>query len=332
MRKSAFALIAGISLLMSACDNEIDLTAPYKEMGVIYGLINPDDDTLSVRIQKTFLGDGDANDMAQITDSIYYPDILDVQMQRILNGSVLSSFPLVRYVGPDKEPGVFPSTPNILYRSNGEEIFRDSEYRIVVKNTVTNHEFSASTPVVDSMRIVRPARSASSLVQFSNDQFPYNVEFVTAKNGKVHTLTIRFWYFEEVTGSGVPGTNKYIDWFFPNILISNPEVVETIRIPIDGEDFYKFVGQKIPVDPSVFRIAGGLDFTFMAGAEFLANYVAINQATTSVLTTTPYYSNVVGGTGIFSSRYVQLIPDKQLDASSRSLLLTSPYTSDLGFQ
>src|SRR5687768_5241961 len=103
--KSTLTLLAGISLLVSACDNEIELNAPYKEIGVIYGLINPAEDTVRVRIQKAFLGEGNANVIAQITDSVYHPDILDVQMQRIQNGAVVSSFPLTRYIGPDKEPG-----------------------------------------------------------------------------------------------------------------------------------------------------------------------------------------------------------------------------------
>jgi len=332
MRKSAFALLAVISLFVSACDNEIELNAPYKELGVIYGLIDPSEDTLSVRIQKAFLGDGNANQMAQITDSIYYPDILDVKIERIKNGSVISTFPLVRYIGPDKEPGEFPVAPNILYRTNGEEFFIDSDYRIVVKNTQSGHEFSSTTPVVDSMKIVRPTRSPSSLIQFSNPSYPYNVEYVTGKNGKVFTFTLRFWYTEEVAGSGNPADTSYIDWNFPSTTIANPDVIKTIKIPIDGEDFYKFVGQKILANSNVFRHDLGLDFIFMAGAEFLANYVSISQSTTSVLTTTPYYSNVIGGTGIFSSRYVQPIPNKQLDSPSKSLLQTSPYTSDLNFQ
>ena len=70
MRKTALVLLTGIAFLMTACENEVELNAPYKELGVIYGLINAEDDTLSVRIQKTFLGEGNANDMAQITDSV----------------------------------------------------------------------------------------------------------------------------------------------------------------------------------------------------------------------------------------------------------------------
>jgi len=320
------------SFLWSACDNEIDLIAPYKEIGVIYGIIFASTDTIhKIRIQKAFLGEGNANQMAQVHDSTYYPDILDVQLQRIKDGSVISTIPLTRYTGPDKAEGVFPVTPNILYRTNGETIFRDSDYKIVVKNTVSGHEFSATTPIVDSMKITRPSRSPGSVITFSNPLYPYNVEFVTGVNGKVIHMTIRFHYGEEVIGTGIV-ESKYIDWEFPDVIVDDPSSTQSLRIEVEGEEFYQFVGQQLQADPNILRYAGTLDFIFNSGAEFLANYVSINEATTSILTTAPYYSNVVGGTGIFSSRYTQTVPNKSMDAPSKDLLLTSPHTSDLGFQ
>ncbi len=319
-------------LLLSACDNDIDLTAPYREIGVIYGLINPADSIHVVRIQKAFLGDGNANQMAQVPDSTYYPDILDVQMQRILNGEVVGTFPLTRFIGDDKEPGDFPVAPNILYKSGQQFLFRNSEYRIVVKNRETGYEFSATTPIVDSLRISKPSRSPNSYIQFSYPEFPYRVEYLSAYNGKITTMTIRFRYTEEVVGSGIPGVAKYIDWRFLPVEIENPEQQETIFIEIEGQDFYEFVGETIPVIPNVIRYNPKLDFIFETGAEVLANYVEINQSNSSISTTIPYYSNVVGGTGIFSSRYLQTVPDKLLDIPSKDLLIHGEFTSDLGFQ
>jgi len=330
MKNVILALFILSGLTISSCDNDIELNAPYKEIGVIYGLINPSDSIHYVRIQKAYLGAGNALTMAQVADSIYYPDILDVQMVRIKDGSVLGSFPLTRFIGADKQEGIFAATPNVLYKSNGETISRDSEYKIVVTNTQSGNVFSAQTPIVDSLRIIRPSIASSNQVQWAS-QFPYKVEYVTAKNGKVYNLTIRFKYAEEVFGSGVI-TPKYIDWIFPNRLVSNPEQVINLIQEIEGEDFYKFVADQIDVDPNMVRYAGTLDFIFTAGAEFLANYIAINQATTSVLTSIPEYSNVEGGTGIFSSRFIQVSPNKSMDPASLNLLKTGPYTSALNFQ
>ena len=319
-----------IGLITNGCDNEIDLIAPYKEIGVVYGLINPSDSIHYVRIQKAFLGEGNALTMAQVIDSTYYPDILDVQMLRIKDGSILSSIPLTRFVGPDKEEGVFPTTPNILYKTNGEQIYKDSEYKLVVKNTVSGHVFSAQSPMIDSMRIIRPAVASNNPINWANTA-PVKVEFASAKDGKIYNLTIRFRYTEEEFGSGNL-IQKHIDWVFPNTLVANPDEVITISREIDGEDFYKFVGNSIDVDPNVVRYAGTQDFIFTAGAEIFANYLAINQSVSSILTSIPQYSNVEGGTGIFSSRIIQVSPNKALDPAALNELKTGPYTSDLGFQ
>ncbi|MBL0341930.1 MAG: hypothetical protein IPP71_13930 [Bacteroidetes bacterium] len=276
-------LLTGICL--TSCDNEINLEAPYKEIGVIYGIIDPSDSIHFVRIQKAFLGKGNILEMAQIADSIYYPDILDVQLLRIKDGNILSSISLTRFDGPPKEDGVFPKTPNILYKTNGEVISRDSDYKIVVKNTQSGHVFSAQTPIVDSIKIIKPSIPSIALIQWAS-QFPQKVEYNTAVNGKIYNLTIRFKYQEEVIGSGII-VSKFVDWVFPNELVSNTSQIKTITLEIEGEDFYKFVGEAIKVDPNVIRYAGKLDFIFSGGAEFLANYVAINQATSSILTTIP---------------------------------------------
>jgi hypothetical protein len=324
------AVLAAGGLLFSACSNDIDLTAEFKETAVIYGLLNPLDTVHYIRIQKAFLGDGNALVMSQNPDSVYYPDILDVQLQRIKNGVNISSFSLSRFVGPQKEPGTFPVTPNILYKTNGETIFRDSEYKLIVTNTQSGSVFTAQTPIVDTMRIVRPAVNNFNTITFATTA-PYKVEFAQANNARVYNLTVRFHYDEENIATAVI-TPKYIDWEFPNRLVTNPQNITAIEFPIYGEDFYKYVGQKLKVDPAVRRYAGNLDFFFIAGAEFLSNYITINQATTSILTSIPQYSNINGGTGVFSSRIKQASLDKPLSIPSKDLLITSPYTSALGFQ
>jgi len=328
MKNYTALLLIVLGLTTISCDNEIDLVAPYKEIGVVYGILNAKDSIQYVRIQKAFLGEGNANTMSQVPDSVYYPDILDVNLVRIKDGAELGSFPLTRFVGPDKEPGTFPTSPNILYKSNGEILFRDSEYRIVVTNTQTGTVLKAQTPVVDSIRIQRP--TLTETIKFANPN-PILVEFVPTPNGKVYNLTIRLKFLEEVVGSGVMEP-KHIDWVFQNEVVANPENLSSIRKEIDGEDFYEFVDQKLQPKANTIRHTVRLDFIFTAGAEFLANYININQATSSILTTPPIYSNVEGGTGIFSSRFIQIAADKQLDGSALDLLKTGPLTGDLGFQ
>ena len=59
MRKSLLGIIAAL-LILSSCSEDVDLTAPYKDITVAYGLLDADQDTHWVRIQKAFLGDDNA--------------------------------------------------------------------------------------------------------------------------------------------------------------------------------------------------------------------------------------------------------------------------------
>jgi hypothetical protein len=327
--KNFFWILIAAALTFQACDNTIELEAPYKEIGVVYGLINPSDSIHYIRIQKAFLGKGNAIEMGQVTDSIYYPDVLDAKLERVKNGSVLETINLARFNAWNKDEGTFPSAPNFLYKTNGERIFQDSEYRLTVTNTLTGYQMVANTPIVDSIVVIKPSYSSTALISFANDIFPYNVRFVPSADSKVYNLTIRFKYTEDINNVV---TAHYIDWAFPNKIISNSSSASEVEIEIPGEDFYEFVASKLNPEPNTIRFAGNLDFIFTTGSEFLSNYISINQATTSILTSIPQYSNVENGTGIFSSRFIQVSPDKSLDQASLEKLRNGPITGDLGFQ
>ena len=65
--------IAAISLaVFSSCSTDVDLTAPYASTTVVFGLLDPLADTQFVKINKTFLGDGNLNEYAMIRDSSEY--------------------------------------------------------------------------------------------------------------------------------------------------------------------------------------------------------------------------------------------------------------------
>ena len=320
-----FAITLGV--FSQGCDNEIDLLSEYREIGVIYGILNYADSVHVVRIQKAFLGKGDANQMAQVSDSIYYPDILDVRLIREQNGQQVETIPMTRFNGDDKEEGTFASSPNILYHTNGEQIYSDSDYKILVTNTETGYQFYATTPVVDSLKIYNP--TPGQLVNWSQNDF--TMRYSLSPEAYLYNLTIRFHYGEEVIGTGtvVP---KYIDWVFANDLYSSPQGSTTVEKDLSGEDFCRFVADKLNPEPNTVRYAGNLDFILVGGGKVLANFIRINQSSSTLLTSAPSYTNVENGLGIFSSRYISSRNSVQLHPSSIVQLKTNPYTADLGFQ
>ena len=65
-------IIASFIVFFFSCKNELNINAPYKEVPSVYAVLNPQDPIQMIRINKVFLGEGNANEMAQISDSINY--------------------------------------------------------------------------------------------------------------------------------------------------------------------------------------------------------------------------------------------------------------------
>ncbi|MBK6986941.1 MAG: hypothetical protein IPH33_01125 [Bacteroidetes bacterium] len=78
--------------LLNSCSTDFDIVAPYKEVIVVNGLINPLDSVHYVHVGKIFLGEGDVYTMAQQADSVNYADILDVKMERLVSKNVVETF------------------------------------------------------------------------------------------------------------------------------------------------------------------------------------------------------------------------------------------------
>lgn len=72
MNKSLVALFTISIIAIQSCTTDVDLNAPYKSTTVVFGLLDPDSTLQWIKINKTFLGDGNNLDYAQIRDSSEY--------------------------------------------------------------------------------------------------------------------------------------------------------------------------------------------------------------------------------------------------------------------
>ncbi|MBK7150108.1 MAG: hypothetical protein IPH78_15250 [Bacteroidetes bacterium] len=59
--------------LVSGCKQDFDITSPYKEITVVYALLNAKETTHYVRIQKGYQIEGDAYAGAAVGDSFTTP-------------------------------------------------------------------------------------------------------------------------------------------------------------------------------------------------------------------------------------------------------------------
>jgi hypothetical protein len=90
--KGLYVLV--LTFLFWSCKNDLDLNAPYKEIPVVYAVLSPQETRHMIRINKSFLTEQDAYQVAQITDSVCYNEgELEVKLDRFVNSKQVNVVP-----------------------------------------------------------------------------------------------------------------------------------------------------------------------------------------------------------------------------------------------
>jgi hypothetical protein len=322
-----------ISLMMVSCSTDFDTIADYKETIVVYGLLNQYDSVQLIKVNKAFLGEGNALIMAQVADSIYYRDSLDVTMEKIDNGNVTATYTLQFDTSIPKDPGVFHNPYQVFYKLSGHPLNVNSEYLLRIKNRVTGVQVYSQSAVLGNCVIDEP--DTIDKFSFTTPVYP-TVQLYATPRAKVYNVTLRFHYTEVENGTGIT-TGKYFDWVFPDKVVDMSSTAN-VRYVVPGPDFYYLVGQNIPVDTHVVRHVGNpavgnnlpMEIRVTAGSEDLERYMELNSPSSSIVQERPLYSNINNGVGLYTAR-LYYATYRDLTTASKLALDTSQYTKDLNF-
>ena len=341
MKKCLF--LVWIGLVLASCSTDIDLYADYKDIPVIYGLIDAQADTNFVKITKAFCGTNDnpvnANQAALIYDSSNYPCKLNVFIEELKSTSDQQFQPTGRKLQLDtitfhhKQDGAFYSPDQLLYytteRFNTNTAAEKYRYRICVvkpdgemataETSVLSGNINLGVAVANFMST--PSHMTSSLV------------FTSTENAVLYEFGMRFKYREAHTGQ--PMVNKEVSWGYGARPIGAYESV------VGTENLYEFyysantlftqmeraIGNDTVWDenhPNVVRYIDDFEIFVSASAE---DFYIFYQSVQNGLSLSTEYTNVKGGYGLFSSRvFVKKIV--QLSAQAKYDLFRKPW----GFQ
>jgi hypothetical protein len=317
-------------LSLASCKTDVDLLAPYKEVMVVYGVLDPSDSVQYIRINKAFLGEGNAYTFAQVADSFQYPDILDVKLERYKNNNFAGTIDLERFEGPPLKSGIFASSPNYLYRTMGmDSIYQDSEYKLVVTNRQTGKVTTSRSVIVNKLSSITNPVSFQTAVDFADPNNTFVTKFTRGNNARYYDLNLRFSYYETEIANPSNVQTKSIVFKVGGVEYTN---TANLEIAVPYSSFYLGLKRNIPVDPTVYRTARSVDFIWVGGAEELYTYYQVNRPPTGINQSIPQYTNIDGGIGIFSSTYTDAMNNKLLSSRSLDSLKNGQITKDLGFQ
>jgi len=327
----SIALLFAFGLLLSSCNNEVDLNTDYKEVTIVYGLMDQSKDRQYIKITKAFQTDGDVLVAAkEPKNSVYDPKDLEVSLDEYNNDVYIKTIYLDSVLITNKDTGVFYSPNEIVYATpvGLKKIDEKHNYHLTVKVKSTGNIIEAQTKLVKDFTIQRPL----SLVKYANfvGNFNQQVVWLSAENGVAHQFTIRYFY-TEVPASGSPSSH-YVDLAFPVKKSAKIEGGEKMIIEFNGSSFYQNLEANIPLpEPGMKRYSDSLYYMFAVADEDFTIYLDINGPSTSVVQERPAYSNVSNGVGLFSSRYNKIRLFNGLNPLSLDELYNGQYTYQLGF-
>jgi hypothetical protein len=329
-----FIVLLAVAISVTTCNNKLDILAPYREIPSIYAVLNPQEKLQMIRINKIFLGPGNAFDMAKIADSINYkPGELRVSLEHYNNGvksaSAGNSSSASEIIFRDSiittASGVFNSTQRVYITNDRLKTF--GTYKLIVKNLNSNSVYSAKSLVIDSV-------SASSFPPFSAPYYPvtpglynpndpnndnvvfmnydkpaaqYSYRIVSIANAKIYQSLIRI-HFQDTIAGGY-GAKNYMDYVVGSYEIPEVKAGERVNFSFKGSSLYEGLKTDLSKKPlaSAVGIVGRrplyVDMICVCISQDYADYLQYSAPSQSVAQDKPLYSNFENGAyGLFAFR------------------------------
>lgn len=329
MKKFYFALsLVLILFTLAACEAEFSPEGDYSEQMMVYCLLDKNSDTTFVRIERCFLGKGNAVEYASNKDSIYYQDgDLDVKLYAYTlndtnNAKKTFSF---SYTTREKNNGTFYSNGSspIYYCVTKNELQNYTFYKLVIKNLRTGLTVSSSTYMVNEFEVT----SSDLRFQVANANSPNHLDdfkdihWTGYSNNSASELNkAKFFQMDIVFYYGKDGTNVVDSVSMPimsRAVSGTTQQDNSIRVTINDlilkikEELNKKGQTKIKPTAThnfVIKVYGS--------NKDMADYMSANNAAQTSLNYKPMYSNIRNGYGLFASRNIASKVINQSNVSS----------------
>lgn len=315
-----FIFISLVLIVLNSCNEKIKLIGDFVETAVVYGLLDQADSLHYIKINRAFIGPGNALEIAQIADSSYFTNV-DATISEYLNGNLTRSWLLRDTILDNKDPnGVFYAPEQKVYyfktmptgfngviqtSTNPQMTSLNPQAIYKIDIVINNGVFSVS----GETELVRGITSAAATQNF-NFKFAINPGEYTSTGITVSStgnsyvlntqLKIAFNEWENNTYS-----EKSFFWKLgeADVLPSSSKIFTA-----NGETFYDLMKSNCTENSSISkRTFKGVTIKITGGAEELYNFIAVNKPSSGLAQSKPTYTNLTATNGkrvigIFSSR------------------------------
>lgn len=323
MKKNiAYLMLLACTMVFYSCSTKVNLYSDYKDIPVIYGIIDVTADTNFIKITKAFCGTNDdpidATEAALIYDSSNYSEKLEayiIELQSIGGQPYQATgrkFILDTVVIHNKDHGTFYAPEQTLYyttenfKTNNEN--NKYKYRLFIIKPDGDTVTATTTTVGGDFAIINTGIGFQSAPTDAMS----NLRFRVIEEAPVYEVGMRFNYWEQHTGQ--PMEHKYVSWSFGVRPLSGYEYVEfsgnVYMLHYSPNRLFNHLNNAIGNDtvwdinhPNVIRYADSFVVSISAGGKEIFEYLETTEVSENgIVPPVMIYSNINGGYGMFSSR------------------------------
>lgn len=305
--------IFSLSLFFVSCETDFDVITDYKEVAVVYGILNQNDSVHYFRISKAFLGKGNALEYAKIADSSSYGADINVVLRDSAQNGVVKDIVFDTVTLFNKQTGVFYA-PGQLFYVGKCNLDKEHIYKLIITNKKTGNIVTSETNLIGDFYFTKPSSSSKSLSLKRSITTANKIEWANALNGRKYQMVIHFFYKELY---GINDTLlKSVTWTFPAVNASKTNGTGSTQVSFLNEEFYKICETKIPYtditqeQKVLKRYAAFCKMEMTVVDNNFATYLDVNGSSTGLTMEKLQFTNITNGYGLFASRnsIVRTIP------------------------
>lgn len=333
--------------VLYSCENEIDVTADWEEVAVIYGALNPTSDTNYIRINRAYLDENQsALRFINNPDSLYFDslDILINEYRTVSGGnkeftrSISTTLVDGNEFNLPKDSGFFYSETNPLYQIT-DEIFpstfiTDYEYELVVTNPKTGYTCLASTISAGGPEVRNPVRegTAITVTPMATEDNIIFIEFQEGKHVRAYSVRMDIRIEEFETENPSNSEIKTVQWtMLTSGRTKNLRGFSQTTYLVSSSDFFATISSQLKVDEKISRRLLDYDLHFYGITDDFDTYLSVSRPSIGIVQKKPEFTNIENGLGLFSSRHIESFRNKQFVPGTTVELNMSKFTSDLNF-
>lgn len=318
---SLYSILILAALLAASCEVDFSPNAPYRETPVVYCLLDQDDDTTWVRVERCFLEEGSIYNYGSDGQLYNYPQgSIRVNLLAWRNGQQVSSTTLTDTLRQHDE-GSFDPAPQPSFFTT-VKLDTTCMYQLEVRQNSNDSLIAYTDPIPlilqsNSDLITKPANNQR--FRFVNNAC--KIAWNALDNARRYQPFVRFYY-------GEAGDTLHLDLF------CSSESSGNLYTDYSLQSFLNTVKDKLQNDTNSKTYLEYVEIYLTACDESLNAYMNSVASGTNLNQTTDTYTNIHGGVGIFAARrthlYKYLLADNSMNPINSSNPGLRAYLTELG--